>query len=186
MKRGKVMDKNVLKARIIIPCRFAYINCWRPSTQYGGVQKYSVSAIVSKDDIETIEIIENAINYVKEQSIQKWGGRIPANLRTPLHDGDEEKPDNPVFHNCYYINAKSKDAPQIVDKNVKPITNQTEIYSGCYGKISVTFYGYNYSGTKGIAAWLGNIQKIKDGEPFGRRIVATDEFEPVLGEDFLQ
>ena len=64
MKRGKTMDKNILKARIIIPCRFAYINCWRPSTQYGGVQKYSVSAIVSKDDIETIEVIENAINYV--------------------------------------------------------------------------------------------------------------------------
>ncbi|MBE5927304.1 MAG: DUF2815 family protein [Lachnospiraceae bacterium] len=180
------MDKNMFKSRIVIPCRFAYINCWRPSVQYGGIQKYSVSALISKEDIDTINKIEEVIEHVKEQSVQKWGGRIPANIRLPLHDGDVEKPDNPIFQNCYYLNAKSKDAPQVVDRNVHPITNQTEIYSGCYGNISITLYGYNFSGTKGIAAWLGNIQKIRDGEPFGRRIVATDDFEPIGGEDFLQ
>lgn len=179
------MNRQSKNARIIIPCRFAYINCWRPSSQYGGVQKYSVSALISKEDEETISKIQETIEFVKEQSIQKWGGRIPANLRIPLHDGDEEKPDNVIFQNAYYINAKSKEPPQIVDQNVKPITNQTEVYSGCYGNISLTFYGYNFSGTKGIAAWLGNIQKIKDGEPFGRRVVATDEFKPITEADFL-
>jgi len=94
------MDKNMFKSRIVIPCRFAYINCWRPSVQYGGIQKYSVSALISKEDIDTINKIEEVIEHVKEQSVQKWGGRIPANIRLPLHDGDVEKPDNPIFQNC--------------------------------------------------------------------------------------
>lgn len=98
------------------------------------------------------------------------------NLKLPLHDGDEEKPDNPAFRNCYYINAKSKEAPQIVDCWVQPITDQTEVYSGCYGKISITLYSYNFGGAKGIAAWLGNIQKLRDGDRFNNKIGAKDEF----------
>ncbi len=175
----------IIPARIVIPCRFAYLNCWRPAAQYGGAQKYSVSALICKEDVETIERIQKTIEYVIDQSVQKWGGRVPANLKNPLRDGDIEKPDNPIYKNCYFINAKSKEAPQIVDCNVQPITNQTEIYSGCYGKISITFYGYNYSGAKGIGAWLGNIQKIRNGEPFGTRIVAKDEFVPVAENEFL-
>lgn len=120
------MTKNN-KARIVIPCRFGYLNCWRPITQYGGMPRYSVSAIIPKDDTETIEKIKEAIEYVKENSMQKWGGRIPANLRMPLHDGDEEHPDNIVYHNSFYINAKSKSVPQVVDCNVNPISEQTEV-----------------------------------------------------------
>jgi hypothetical protein len=82
-----------------------------------------------------------------------------------------------VFKNSLFINAKSKEAPQVVDSNVQPITNQSDIYSGCYGKVSITFYGYNFGGAKGIAAWLGNIQKISDGEPFSGKINAKDEFK---------
>lgn len=172
--------------RVVIPCRFAYVNCWRPATQYGGAQKYSVSAIISKDDKETLEIIGRAVQQAKESAKQKWGGRIPNNLREPLHDGDEEKPDNPIFKNSYYLTAKSKEPPQVVNKNVEPITDQTEVYSGCYGRISVNFYGYNFSGNRGVAAALGNIQKIKDGEAFGGRIIAQDDFEIVMEDSFLE
>lgn len=132
---------------------------------------------MNKEDRETISLIEEAIDYVKNQSLQLWGGRIPMNLKLPLHDGDEEKPDNAAFRNSYYINAKSKEAPQIVDNKVQPILDQTEVYSGCYGKISLTLYSYNLGGAKGIAAWLGNIQKLKDGDHFTRKIEAKDDFQ---------
>lgn len=173
------------KNRIIISCRFAYLNCWRPVSVYGG-QKYSLLALIPKEDKETVEEIRNVIDYVKEKSVDKWGGRMLTNFRNPLHDGDEDKPDNPIFRNCYYLNAKSKEAPQIVDGNVQPITDQTELYSGCYGKVSLTFYAYNCSGNKGIGVWLGNIQKIKDGTPLAGRVSAGDEFTPVPSEDYLQ
>lgn len=170
--------------RVVIPCRLGYLNCWRAVSHYGGNAKYSVSAIIPKSDVETIEMINKAIDTVKESSIQKWGGRIPSNLRNPLHDGDEEKPDNPVYHNCFYINAKSKEAPQIVDAHIEPITDQTEVYSGCYGRVSITFFAYNYNGNRGIAAALGNIQKLNDGEPLGGQVSAKDDFG-YAGDDFL-
>lgn len=171
------------QARIIVPCKFGYLNCWRPGVQYGGGQKYSVSAIIPKSDTDTMDKIKQAIEYAKENAIQKWGGRIPNNLRSPIHDGDEEKPDNPIYQNCYYINAKSKEAPQVVDENVEPIIDQTQVYSGCSGNISIIFYGYNFSGNKGVAAGLGNIQKLEDGEPFGGPISAKEDFQM---DDFLQ
>ena len=173
-------------AHIIIPCRFAYLNCWRPMKQHNGESKYSVSAVISKDDEETIELIRKTLEYVTEKSVSKWGGRVPDKLRLPLHDGDVEKANNPVYKNAYFINAKCKDAPQIVDGEVNPITNQSELYSGCYGNVSITFYGYNVGGSRGIAAWLCNIQKISDGEPIGRKILAKDEFKPVSGEELLK
>ena len=59
------------------------------------------------------------------------------------------------------------------------------MYSGCYGKISVTFYGFNSNGNRGIAAGLGNIQKLKDGPALGGRANAADDFESEDDEDFL-
>ena len=55
----------------------------------------------------------------------------------------------------YFFNANSRQAPQVVDKNVQPILDQSEVYSGCYGRISVNFYGFNNNGNRGIAAGLG-------------------------------
>ena len=65
----------------------------------------------------------------------------------------------------------------MVDSYVQPILDQSEVYSGCYGKISVTFYGYNSNGNRGIAAGLGNIQKLRDGESLGGRTTAAEDFE---------
>lgn len=65
------------------------------------------------------------------------------------------------------------------------ILDQSEVYSGCYGKISVTFYGYNSNGNRGIAAGLGNIQKLRDGESLGGRTSAADDFQTEDEDDFL-
>lgn len=173
------------KNRIIIPCRIAYLNCWKPTATQDG-QKFSLVALIRKSDERTLARIDETIEYVKQKSLDKWNGRIPPNLHILLHDGDVDKPDNPVFKNCYYLNAKCKEAPQIVDQNVDPITDQSELYSGCYGNVSIIFYGYNRGGNKGIAVWLGNIQKLKDGPRLGGRITASEEFRPVNYEDMLE
>ena len=65
------------------------------------------------------------------------------------------------------------------------ILDQSEVYSGCYGQISVTFYGFNTNGNRGIAAGLGNIQKLRDGEPLGGKANAAEEFETYDDDDFL-
>ena len=94
-----------------------YLHCWKPSTTFDG-GKYSLVALIEKSDTQTLE-------YVKTKSAAKWGGSVPVNCKMPIHDGDVEKPDNPIFRNCYYITAKSKQPPQIVDQNVEPLLNQS-------------------------------------------------------------
>ena len=153
-----------------------------------GDPKYSVSAIIPKSDTETIEKIKRAIEQAKKDSVSKWGGKVPANLKLPLRDGDIDRPEDEAYADSYFFNANSKQAPQVVDKNVQPILDQSEVYSGCYGRISVNFYGFNSNGNRGIAAGLGNIQKLRDGEPLGGRTNAEDDFDAVEvddEEDFL-
>ena len=77
-----------------------------------------------------------------KQPLSKWGGKIPPNLKLPLRDGDIDRPEDEAYKGCYFFNANSRQAPQVVDKQVQPILDQTEVYSGCYGRISVNFYGY--------------------------------------------
>ena len=176
---------NTNPTKVIVPCRFSYLHCWEPAAVNGGEPKYSVSAIIDKKDTKTINAIKAAIEQAKKDSVSKWGGKVPANLKLPLRDGDIDRPDDEAYAGCYFFNANSRQAPQVVDAKVQPILDQNEVYSGCYGKISVTFYGYNSNGNRGIAAGLGNIQKLKDGESLGGRSNAADDFQTEEDEDFL-
>jgi hypothetical protein len=177
---------NTNSTKVIVPCRFSYLHCWEPAAAVNGSDpKYSVSAIIDKKDTKTINAIKAAIEQAKKDSVSKWGGKVPANLHLPLRDGDIDRPNDEAYAGCYFFNANSRQAPQVVDAKVQPILDQSEVYSGCYGKISVTFYGYNSNGSRGIAAGLGNIQKLRDGECLGGRSNAADDFQTEDDEDFL-
>ena len=179
------MENNNKTKVITGKARFSYANVWEPKSINGGDEKYSVSLIISKDDTKTVAEIKAAIEAAKQEGKAKFGGKIPANLKLPLRDGDVDRPDDEAYKNSYFVNANSKDKPQIVDKNVKPILDQSEVYSGCYGRASITFYAFNQNGNKGIACGLGNIQKLADGEPLSGRSRAEDDFSSADDEDFL-
>ncbi len=169
--------------KVIVPCRFSYAHIFEPDSINGSEPKYSVSCIIDKNDTETIAKIKKAVETAKEEGKGKWGGKIPANLKLPLRDGDIDRPDDEAYAGSYFLNANSRQAPQVVDNRVQPILDQSEVYSGCYGRVSVTFYAYNSNGNKGVAAGLGNVQKLRDGEPLGSRVNAADEFDAVEAED---
>lgn len=179
------MNTNTNPTKVIVPCRFSYLHCWEPDSVNGSEPKYSVSAIIPKSDTKAVNAIKAAIEQAKKDSVSKWGGKVPGNLKLPLRDGDIDRPDDEAYAGCYFFNANSRQAPQVVDSKVQPILDQSEVYSGCYGKISVTFYGYNSNGNRGIAAGLGNIQKLKDGESLGGRTSAADDFQTEDEDDFL-
>lgn len=166
--------------------RFSYVHIFEPTAiAEGQERKYSVTLLIPKSDKETIAKINKAIEAAKEQGLNKWGGRIPANLKLPLRDGDEEKPDKPEFEGMYFVNATSKTQPGIVDRNLQPILDSTEVYSGCWGRASITFYPFNVSGNKGIACGLNHIQKLHDGEFLGGRGRPEDDFDPWEEDDDL-
>ena len=165
--------------------RFSYANIWEPKSINGGDPKYSVSLIIPKSDTNAIDEIKRAIELAKEEGKGKFGGKIPANLKLPLRDGDIDRPNDEAYANSYFVNANSKDRPQVVDRAVKPILDQDEVYSGCYGRASITFYAFNSNGNRGIACGLGNIQKISDGTPLSGRSNATSDFTTADDDDFL-
>ena len=156
----------------------------------GGKPKFSVSLIIPKSDTVTVGKIRAAIEeaYRDGQSKLKGNGKsVPAlsTLRTPLRDGDLERPDDPAYANAYFVNANSTTAPGVVDANRNEILDKSEVYSGCYGRASISFYAFNANGNKGIACGLNNLQKIKDGEPLGGRASAESDFATEEDEDFL-
>ena len=170
--------------------RWSYVNAWEPKSINGGAPKYSVSLIIPKSDTKTLEKIRAAIQaaYEEGQSKLKGNGRpVPAlsALKTPLRDGDAERPDDEAYANSYFVNANSGTAPGIVDADRNPILERSEVYSGVYGRASINFYAFNSNGNKGIACGLNNLQKIRDGEPLGGKSRAEDDFAEEDEEDFL-
>lgn len=182
------MANNSNKTKVItgVNTRLSYFHGWDPVSINGGAEKYSVSVLIPKSDKETISAINAAIDAAIEEGVAKFGGKKPskAAIKLPLRDGDTER-DDTAYKGHYFINANSTIAPQIVDRSVKPILDRNEVYSGCYARVSLNFFAFNSNGSKGIACGLGNIQKVRDGEPLGGKTTAADDFSTIEEEDFL-
>lgn len=167
--------------------RLSYVNIFKArSFQAGGEEKFSLCILIDKKDITTLGKIKAAIDAAKKQGIaDKWGGKLPGNLKMPLRDGDAERADEAEeYTGKFFMNANSNQKPGIVDENLNEILDNTEVYSGCYGRVSINFFPYNSNGSKGIAVGLNHVQKLADGEPLGAaRASAEDDFADSI-EDF--
>lgn len=179
--------------------RFSYVNLLKPrESNFGGAPKFSVTLLIPKQDSETKQKIDAAIEAAKELGrVNKWNGVIPPVVSTPLHDGDGVKADGTPFgEECrghWVINASSSvdQPPKIVDLNLNPILDPTEIYSGMYGRIAIVFAPYFAQGKKGIGCYLSvNVQKTRDGEPLGATApAAADDFgsgAPQVNQQYYQ
>ena len=170
--------------------RWSFANVWEPKSINGGTPKYSVSLIVPKSDVKTVAKIKAAIEaayHEGEAKLKGSGKSVPplAAIKNPLRDGDAERPDDPAYANAYFINANATTAPGIVDVDRNPILTRSEVYSGVYGRASISFYSFNSNGNKGIACGLNNLQKVRDGEPLGGKTSAESDFATEEDEDFL-
>lgn len=173
-----------------VDTRWSYANIWDPKSINGGTPKYSVSLIIPKSDKVTIQKIKAAIQaaYEEGESKLKGSGKSVPSLsviKTPLRDGDLERPDDEAYKNAYFVNANSATAPGIVDADRQQIIDRSEVYSGVYGRASINFYAFNSNGNKGIACGLNNLQKIRDGEPLGGKASAESDFATDDDDDFL-
>lgn len=170
--------------------RWSYANVWEPKSINGGTPKYSISLIIPKSDTVTVAKIKAAIEAAYQEGQAKLRGNgksVPAlNLiKNPLRDGDLERPDDPAYANSYFINANSATAPGIVDADRNPVLTRSEVYSGVYGRASITFYSFNSNGNRGIACGLNNLQLLRAGEPLGGKASAESDFASESFDDFL-
>lgn len=161
--------------------RFSYLNVFQPRViSEDQDPKYSVCLLIPKSDKQTLTAIKNAMEAARLGSAKIFGGKIPPQLKSPLHDGDGPMPNGGEYGDeCkghYVLNASSKLKPGIVDINRQEIIDPTELYSGCYGRASINFFAYNRAGNRGIGCGLNHLQKLADGEPLGGRSRAEDDF----------
>ena len=181
---------NPMKVITGVNTRWSYCNVWEAKSINGGTPKFSVSLIIPKSDTQTVKKIKAAIQAAYEEGEAKLKGSgksVPAlsAIKTPLRDGDMERPDDPAYADSYFINANSTTAPGIVDADRQPILERSEVYSGVYGRASINLYAFNSNGNRGIACGLNNLQKIRDGEPLGGRTRAEDDFADLDDDGFL-
>ena len=186
------MSKFVNPTKVItgVNTRWSYCNAWEPKSINGGTPKYSVSLIIPKADTVTLSKIRAAIEAAYEEGQSKLKGSsksVPALsvIKTPLRDGDLERPDDEAYKDAFFVNANSSSAPGIVDADRQQIIDRSEVYSGVYGRASINFYAYNANGNRGIACGLNNLQKIRDGEPLGGKASAESDFATEAEDDFL-
>lgn len=164
--------------------RFSYLNVLEPRAMEGQDPRYSVSLVIPKTDTVTINNILNAVNAAYEVGEQKLrtGKTVPplATLKTPLRDGDKERPDDEVYKGCYFLNASAPAdgdrVPQVVDVHGVHLTDSDHVYSGMYGRASINFYAFCKAGNKGIACGLNNLLKTADGERLGGASSAEEDF----------
>ena len=163
--------------------RFSYLNVFKPKAITEGQEaKYSVCLLIPKEDKNTLKKIKAAIEAeTAAGAAEKWKGKVPANLKTPLRDGDAELADEyPEYKNMYFLNAKASKKPILLDEVKEEILDQTELYSGCWGRANISFYSFDVNGNRGIAVGLNALQKKRDDEPLGGIITvesAVADFE---------
>ena len=163
--------------------RWSYVSIWEPKSINGEEPKFSITLIIKKGSPD-MEVIGNTIKEVYRNNssiLTGTDGTLPPlnTLKTPVRDGDVDKADDPDFAGCYYINAYSKFKPGIVDEDLNTITDRNQVYSGCYGRASISFYAYNNGESCGIGCSLNHLQKVRDGEKMGSTAVssAAEEFK---------
>lgn len=156
--------------------RFSYTHLFKPyAAMQGQEEKFSVTVLVPKTDTDTKSRIDAAVEAAKQRGISdKWNGVCPPIVPTPVYDGDDVRPSDgmPFGAECkghwvFTASAKADYPPEVVDRMGNPIINQSEVYSGMYGRVNVTFYPYMFGGKKGIGCGLGPVQKLRDGEALG-------------------
>lgn len=168
--------------------RFSFAHVFEPQEpQGGGDPKYSVTLLIPKSDTTTLGKIKAAMSEARDSFCKKNGANaLPPKPVNTLHDGDGLKDNGeaygPECKGCYVISVSSKQKPVIVDNMQNVITDPGEVYSGCYGRASINFYGYARNGKKGISAGLLAVQKLCDGEPFGT-VGSADDFADGFQDD---
>lgn len=176
------MANKSFKSKVVVgEVRFSYAHVFEP---WGDTDpKYSVVAVIDKKDTHIIDEIKRAIQAVYDEEKQgTFKGRDIRSIALPLKDGDnpgEGRDVNPSYAGCYYISANRKTAPGVVGRDRKPIINQDDFYSGCYGYISMTLAPYSVNGKVGVKAYLNHLMKTRDGERLGGSSTAEFDFADI-------
>lgn len=168
--------------------RLSYANLFTPRKNDQDKDVWSVLLLIPKSDKATLGKLKKAAEAALAQGIAN--GKLKANTSLKnawgtLKDGDErdDLDERPEYAGNYYMNVSAYRQPGIVDRKVQPILDSTEVYSGCYARVSINAYAYNVGTNKGVTFGLNNVQKLRDGDNLGGSARAEDDFDALESDD---
>jgi hypothetical protein len=144
----------------------------RKTPQYKAMFDLAVRALKEKFGSDKVLPDGNGWFYLKV------GEKGKAVLKNPFRDG-AEKSELDGYDGMIFAAATSKMQPGMVDASLNRIIDEQEFVSGHYARATVTAYGYDKQGNKGVAFGLQNLQKLRDGEAFSGRTAAENDFDQV-------
>jgi len=156
--------------------------------------KFGVTMLFPKDEGKNyLAELNKSYDAAIEKGLKdKWNGKLPKNLKSPFRDGDEEEDyaERDGFPGHIFVRASSTEdnQPGVVHIQKDPETNKRrnikdpqEVYAGCYAVATVTAYPYSVGANKGVAFGVNNVMKVAEGDSFGGKRNAADDFD---GDDF--
>lgn len=151
--------------------RISYPHLFQPEAAPGQTEpKYSVTLLIPKTDTATKAALDAAVQAAIAEGVKGYTGPITL-TRPVVRDGDglrdNGQPYGPECKGMWVVKAKSRNKPQVVDGQIQPIIDPTQMYAGCYGRVAGYMRAYAMAGTTGVSFILNAVQKTGDGEPFG-------------------
>lgn len=145
-------------------------------------RSYSVRAFFNPNDAGVATLKAAAGAAAKE----KWGDKIPKNMRSPFRTNAELDSPNPAIPDDWVVMTfsaqedKFSSRHNLVDAKNQPIMDEAEVYAGAWFRAQVQPFAYEKAANRGVSFGLRNIQKIRDDEALGGgRVSANKAFEPV-------
>lgn len=179
VKKSSSGSDSPASTRVITqPCRSSYMFVNESREDDDGNQVFSTQVIIPKKDKITLGKFEKAIKLAAQK---KFGVKVKlGQLKLPLRDAEEEDREGSEYKNSFFLNAKSFRKPGAVDRaNNKIIGDECSelLYSGAHFRFSLTFYGFEARGSKGVAVALNNVMFHKHDDRLDGGVDAEDEFE---------
>lgn len=169
---------------ITCPCVISYPNLFKPrSVKPGDPQRYGCSLIFNvATDRACLDRIRGAVWFVGGERWRDFEQMVQQRrVRLPWRRG-EERDQKGYGAGKIFLNCNSESPPGVVDRQVQPILNASEVYAGCQVIASINAFAYDRNGNKGVSFGLNNIQKVGEGERLDNRSTPSQDFQP-LGDD---
>ena len=174
----KNVNKKFDGTTVRVTCTVAYPHVFAPVKKNDSDKaKYSACILIDKNDTQAVQLINEAVEGAKVLYKEQFGAP-KGRLKTVVHDGDEDRPDDDNFAGKLYINASSNRKPgvkMIEAGMLVDCLDEDEFYSGVKGAAGLRFYPYNNAGNTGISCNLDNLLKLEDGDRIGGGSMSADQ-----------
>lgn len=142
--------------------RVSFPAVFRPDSFGDGDPKFRITMLFPKGaDLGKLK------KAVKATAIERWGDKLPEKLRSPFRDGSEKEHLDGYEAGVTFVPATSDVQPNVCDRNKEEILSARDFYAGCYARAILVPFAYDTKGNKGVSFGLRDVQKIRDGDPFG-------------------